>query len=126
MASPIVQGKKKVPSSCPGKVDCPTSEQVTFQCQASSVPTKSLQEQAKTAPVKKNFRATCPRSKLEFKFFGVLLWPPLYNGDPAFFGPGKLSSYTFTLILTSLHWLPFPQQQQLLKPIQTNLRGGEW
>lgn len=123
-----MQGKKKVPSGCPGKVDCPPSDRVTFQSlardQAFSVPTKSLQEQAKTAPIKKNFRATCPRGKLEFKFFGVLLWPHL--STTAFFGPGRLSSYTFTLILTSLHWLPFAQQQQPLKPIQTNLRGGEW
>ena len=78
--SSLLQGSKKVPSGCPGQVDLPVG-QVTFH---SHLPNGQGPRQAicqlnhkksnlTLAQGKQNLRATCPKGKLEFKFFLVLL-----------------------------------------------------
>ena len=70
------QGSKKVPSGCPGQVDFPVG-QVTFH---SHLPNGQGPRQIicqltckkgnlRLAQGKQVLRATCPKGKLEFKFF---------------------------------------------------------
>ena len=71
-----LQGSKKVSSCCPGEVDFPVG-QVTFH---SHLPNGQGPRQVicqlnrkksnlRLAQGKQNLRATCPKGKLEFKFF---------------------------------------------------------
>ena len=68
----VIQGLKKVPSGRLGQVDFP-ARQVTFH---SHLPDgQELRQvvcQLRLDQGKKNLRAACPKSKLEFKFFGAL------------------------------------------------------
>ena len=74
-----IQGSKKVPSGSPGQVDIPVG-QVTFHshlpngqgprqviCQLNRI-----KSNLRLAQGKQNLRATCPKGKLEFKFFQAL------------------------------------------------------
>lgn len=61
----LFQGLKKVQSGCLGLVDSPSGL-------ASRLSTESLKEQTKTCQGKQYLRQSCPRGKLEFKFFQAL------------------------------------------------------
>ena len=72
----LLQGSKKVPSSCPGQVDFPVG-QVTFHCHLPNgqgprqviCQLNCKNSNLRLAQGKQTVRATCPKGKLEFKFF---------------------------------------------------------
>ena len=97
----VGQCSKKVPSSCPGQVDFPVG-QLTFH---SHVPNGQGPRQVicqlnckmsnlTLAQGKQNLRATCPKGKLEFKFFsspgggGWSIWQ-LLGGEKRFDDGGR-------------------------------------
>ena len=92
------QGSKKVPSGCPGQVDFPF-RQVTFHSHLPNGqgPRKVIYQlnhkksNLRLAQGKQNLRATCPKGKLEFKFFSR---PAISHSRPKFSIHSTISNVT--------------------------------